>query len=89
MDRYLALHYTPGERTIFTGIHRVARRRAGVGTTSQKNVSKHRYYTLPLGEGACFLRQLEAQLEHAVVSRLVADVPVGVFLSGGIDSSRW
>jgi asparagine synthetase B (glutamine-hydrolysing) len=31
--------------------------------------------------------ELRSRLEHAVQSRLVADVPLGVFLSGGIDSS--
>jgi asparagine synthase (glutamine-hydrolysing) len=39
-----------------------------------------------LGEGAA-LAELRQRLDEAVRSQLVADVPVGVFLSGGIDSS--
>ena len=52
-------------------------------------VSRHRYYTLPVDHDRVDVssEELESQLEHAVVSRLVADVPVGVFLSGGLDSS--
>src|SRR5690606_29905894 len=33
------------------------------------------------------IRELEEELEEAVRLRLVADVPLGVFLSGGVDSS--
>jgi asparagine synthase (glutamine-hydrolysing) len=89
VDRYLALHYTPGERTIFSGIHRVLPGERLELSLRTRNVSKHRYYNLPLGEQRPRVssRELEEQLKHAVVSRLVADVPVGVFLSGGIDSS--
>lgn len=31
--------------------------------------------------------ELKSKLEHAIISRLEADVPVGTFLSGGVDSS--
>lgn len=60
----------------------------------------HRYFTLP-GPGEPpepgeqpvpstaddAVRAVRAALERAVAKRLVADVPVGVFLSGGLDSS--
>src|SRR5690606_27651878 len=40
-----------------------------------------------LGPGAALLRRVEALLEQAVARRLEADVPLGCFLSGGVDSS--
>jgi asparagine synthase (glutamine-hydrolysing) len=89
LDRYLALHYTPGERTIFSGMYRVLPGERLELSLRDRTISKHRYYTLPLGEKGSRVSasELEAKLQHAVISRLVADVPVGIFLSGGIDSS--
>ena len=47
------------------------------------------YWELPLpeGPGTDDLSEVRAELERATRQHLVADVPVGVFLSGGIDSS--
>jgi len=88
MDRYLALHYVPGEATIFKAIRRVLPGERLVVSIDDPRPSRHRYYTLRLGEVRRVSdRDLAARLEEAVASRLVADVPVGVFLSGGLDSS--
>ena len=88
MDRYLALHYVPGEATIFKAIRRVLPGERLVVSIDDPRPSRHRYYTLRLGEVRRVSdRDLVARLEEAVASRLVADVPVGVFLSGGLDSS--
>ncbi|MEZ5450684.1 MAG: asparagine synthase (glutamine-hydrolyzing) [Thiolinea sp.] len=41
----------------------------------------------PLQDQHTALQQLEQQLQHSVKQQLLADVPVGVFLSGGVDSA--
>lgn len=88
MDRYLALHYVPGEATILKAIRRVLPGERLVVPIDDPRPSRHRYYTLRLGEARRVADgELAALLEEAVTSRLVADVPVGVFLSGGLDSS--
>lgn len=55
-------------------------------------VSPRRYWRLdfsasPLSDDSRTLEQLEAELHEAVRSQLVSDVPLGAFLSGGLDSS--
>lgn len=88
MDRYLALHYVPGEATIFKAIKRVLAGERLVIPVMDPTPRRHRYYTLRLGEERKTSdRDLASMIEEAVSSRLVADVPVGVFLSGGLDSS--
>ena len=88
MDRYLALHYVPGEATIFQAIRRVLPGERLVVPIDDPRPSRHRYYAPRLGRARRVAdRELGALLEEAVTSRLVADVPVGIFLSGGLDSS--
>jgi len=88
MNRYLALHYVPGEATIFKSIKRVLPGERLVVPIDDPHPRRHRYYTPRLGAaGRIPDGDLAAVIEEAVVSRLVADVPVGVFLSGGLDSS--
>jgi asparagine synthase (glutamine-hydrolysing) len=93
LDRYLALHYVPGEHTIFRQVRRLL---PGCSmtisidnpTTDGLPPKYNRYYKIPLRTPSRFEQeQLNAEVEKAVRSRLVSDVPVGVFLSGGIDSS--
>lgn len=88
LNRYLALHYVPGEATIFKSIKRVLPGERLVVPIDDPRPRRHRYYTMRLG-GAKRVSDgdLAAVIEEAVISRLVADVPVGVFLSGGLDSS--
>ncbi len=88
VDRYLALHYVPGRKTIFKGIERVLPGERLTVSLRSLTLHHERYYSpavrpiVPVDA-----RTLLDRIEHAVTSRLVADVPVGVFLSGGIDSS--
>ena len=88
LDDYLAAHYVAGPRTFFRGVRRLL-----PGHRLQLRVADpapiaSRYYQPALdGRSLVGEEELAAALEESVRSRLVADVPVGVFLSGGLDSS--
>jgi asparagine synthase (glutamine-hydrolysing) len=88
LQRYLALHYVPGDATIYANVRRVLpgeRLEVALDAPSPKRA---RWYVPPLGSPAPVADDALASLvETAIASRLVADVPVGVFLSGGLDSS--
>ena len=88
LHRYLAMHFVPGRHTIFSDIKRVLPGERLTVKLDGLAVKYDRYYLPRLGP----LRIVEddvlaGHLEDAVRSRLIADVPVGIFLSGGVDSS--
>ncbi len=88
VDRYLALHYVPGRRTIFKGIQRVLPGERLCISLESLQLTHEQYYRPAIGPVETVdTGTLVDRIEAAVTSRLVADVPVGVFLSGGIDSS--
>lgn len=88
VDRYLALHYVPGDATIFKAIKRVLPGERLLIPVDDPLPRRHRYYAPRLmGHRRISDDDLAELIEDAVESRLVADVPVGVFLSGGLDSS--
>ena len=90
---YLALNYVPGDRTLARGISRVAPgewrlytpgggcRRKQYWTPAQSLGSR------PAASSAELLDDLQHRVDNAVRYTLRSDVPVGLFLSGGIDSS--
>ncbi|MCU0668642.1 MAG: asparagine synthase (glutamine-hydrolyzing) [Myxococcota bacterium] len=78
-----------GPGTLVRGVRRLE---AGTSLTidldDDLRETSHRYWTLPGASGASSdVSRLREELEASVRMRLVADVPLGVFLSGGIDSS--
>jgi asparagine synthase (glutamine-hydrolysing) len=88
LDKYLALHYVPGERTIFNAIKRLLPGHELSINVDNLQSKISRYYELRLTyPRERSVEEIVNAVEDAVSSRLVADVPVGVFLSGGIDSS--
>lgn len=89
---YLQLNYIPAPYSIFRKVRKVL---PGTYLIIQTGtVTSHTYYQVPHPEkNDCKLTYQEAQrkmkelLEESVKLRLVSDVPLGAFLSGGIDSS--
>jgi asparagine synthase (glutamine-hydrolysing) len=91
VDSYLELGYVPGPETIFRNIYAL---RPGCWLEYQENKFKIGQYWVPNfsqlpveRNEAELLEELDNKLNDAVRSHLVADVPVGAFLSGGMDSS--
>jgi asparagine synthase (glutamine-hydrolysing) len=90
---YLSFLTTPGPDTLFKGIRKVAPG-TWIRVTADGSITERRYWDVwddveamsRDGEDAIAERVL-AELRTAVSLRKVSDVPVGVFLSGGIDSS--
>ncbi len=91
----LDLNYTVGERTPFQGLRRLAPGevvevrdgRIVRGHTHAPLPYPHRVARDPVGGGLSLLTRLDAVLEDSVRVHQRADVPYGLFLSGGIDST--
>ena len=92
LQKYFVFKYTPGTATLFQGVYRLP-----PGHYLEYDFSTHRsqtvrYWELPVqtdystsyADACDWVREL---MEDATALRLVADVPVGNFLSGGLDSS--
>jgi asparagine synthase (glutamine-hydrolysing) len=87
---FFSLRYSPGPRTLVSGVRKLP---PGTSMTvgPDGGVDRRQYWQLParqreIGFDAAAERVSEL-LERAVERRLMADVPVGAFLSGGLDSS--
>jgi asparagine synthase (glutamine-hydrolysing) len=90
LDAYLKLGYVPEPWTMFRNIRRVE---AGTFIRfSEQSEQVVRYWdpgAFAIEERAKrnAIRECRVLLEEAVTKQIIADVPVGVFVSGGLDSS--
>lgn len=97
LQNYLSVMYVPAPETIFAKINKLP---AGhVLEYVDGEVSIHRYWTIPFasdGDAAAevtssmtrdYATEVRERLQESVRRRLISDVPLGAFLSGGIDSS--
>jgi asparagine synthase (glutamine-hydrolysing) len=91
VSKYLAYEYVPAPHTIFKGMRKLP---AGHSLTwKEGRVTVDRYWDITFKANragrkeADYAAELHERLKEAVRLRLVSDVPLGVFLSGGIDSS--
>lgn len=93
LNYYLSLGYVPGDMCLFDGVHKLPPAHCGSLNLSTGELSIRRYWELPANRPESIVNGFElaneagALIEDSVRLRLVADVPVGVLLSGGLDSS--
>src|SRR5262249_56301222 len=88
--QYLACEYVPAPATILRGVRKLPA--AHVAVLDDRGFRLRRYWEVPAAShdrvvARDAMPELLRLLDGAVAKRLVADVPVGVFLSGGVDST--
>lgn len=86
LDSYMTWQYVPGEETLLAGVRRLPpgqHLRLEPGQAPQMSA----YWTPRFEPGAARADELGDRLREAVRRQMIADVPVGAFLSGGLDSS--
>ncbi len=89
---YLTHHYVSAPRTIFRGIHKLPPASYLLCSLGNGEPKVETYWDVRMAPDATlsegeWTEQLEYLLSEAVQLHMVSDVPVGAFLSGGIDSS--
>jgi asparagine synthase (glutamine-hydrolysing) len=89
LDLYLTLRYVPGPRTMFKGIYKLE---PGHTMSLDKNgLQIRRYWDIqysekPRSDGEA-IEEFRSLFAESVKLRLISEVPLGVFLSGGLDST--
>jgi asparagine synthase (glutamine-hydrolysing) len=92
LPEFLATRFVAGEETFFRGVRKLLPGRTLTWSVGE-GVHTRRYWQVTVKEddpGAGLearARDLRARLEAVVSSHLMSDVPLGLFLSGGLDSS--
>ena len=90
LDAYLSVGYVPGPETMFKGIHKVLP--GHYLSIEGQSLTDHEYWDFSLVPETDIgikhaIEQVEELIIDSVQKRLMSDVPLGVFLSGGLDSS--
>jgi asparagine synthase (glutamine-hydrolysing) len=92
LPEFLATRFVAGEETFFRGVRKLLPGRT-LSWSLGESFQERRYWQLPVATDrspAGLLErasQVRTRLEAAVRSHLMSDVPLGLFLSGGLDSS--
>jgi len=94
LDDFMTYEYVPAPRSIVEGVRKLRPGTCLIYDRGRPNGGReHRYWTLDAGEAEAsedpveMSRELRRRMSRAVERRLMADVPLGAFLSGGVDSS--
>jgi asparagine synthase (glutamine-hydrolysing) len=90
LGEYLALGYVPAPLCLLEGIEKLP---AGHYLVAEKGrIEIHEYWDVPSGQAEKhseeeWIERIRAKIKETVRMQLVSDVPLGAFLSGGLDSS--
>jgi len=90
--QYLAFGYVPDPDTIVSGVNKLPPGHFLHWRESDASLRIERYWQPPLARDSNLderdlIEEIRSRLDHAVASHLESEVPLGAFLSGGLDSS--
>ncbi len=90
LPEYLAMRFVSGEETFFKGVRKLLPGRT-ISWSLGEGLRQRRYWQLPAhtsnAPDGTHPGGVRSRLDSAVSSHLMSDVPLGVFLSGGLDST--
>lgn len=93
LAEYLAFGYSSGDETLFRGIRKLMPGHTLTLDAVSGEIRIQQYWDIPESTGGEvksedeWIRECRERLEETVRMRLMSDVPLGMFLSGGVDSS--
>jgi len=91
IDFYLTTGFIPSPITIYNEIKKLEPRQALEFNLKTKKIKKWYYYNIPrykpVYDKEKLIKEAKELLNDATRLRMISDVPVGAFLSGGLDSS--
>jgi asparagine synthase (glutamine-hydrolysing) len=94
LSDFLSWEYIPGAGTLFTDVRKLEPASVLVIDIDRPSCRPHPYWDIPIGEGAGsrlsaedWEERIYEQLKKSTQMQLISDVPLGAFLSGGVDSS--
>ena len=89
--QYLGWEFVPAPHTLFEGVNKLRQGHYAVFDMESKSFNETKYWELSFNprfkEPGEAIEELRALLKTSVQRRLMSDVPLGVFLSGGLDST--
>lgn len=96
LDVYLTLGYVPGNRCILSGFNKLRPAYCLTFNVDSGNINEWRYWDFPdlctndslsEREEIDLISEFDSLLRDSIAKQLISDVPIGVLLSGGLDSS--
>ncbi len=92
VGQFLAWEYVPGPMTLLQAVHKLQPAHLLTIDLTSPALQPRPYWDIPMPDGtvhspAEWEERVDALLRTCVIRQLVSDVPLGAFLSGGVDSS--
>lgn len=90
LDEYLAFGFIPGPRTVYRQVSKLLPGHTRVVSSGHWQQCSRRYWSLTFApevrRDEDWIEEVRSTVDDSVKAHMVADVPVGAFLSGGVDS---